>query len=81
MDNLRAAILRAQLPKLAEQCARWNERYFTVEAGLRGTPGLQVIERPEAETPVGSSIQFLLPGWQAGDVQEVVRRCAARGVN
>ena len=80
MDNLRAAILRPQLRRLPEQCAAWNARYACVEAGLRATPGLQVIARPEAETYVGSSIQFLLPDWAAADVQAVIARCLARGV-
>lgn len=80
MDNLRAAILRPQLRDLDVQVARWNERYRCVEAGLRDTPGLRVIERPEAETYVGSSIQFLLLDWSADKVQDVLRRCAVRGV-
>lgn len=80
MDNLRAAILRPQLADLATQCARWNERYFTLEQGMRGTPGLTVIERPTQETIVGSSIQFLLLDWPASAVRDVVSRCAARGV-
>ncbi len=80
MDNLRAAILRPQLRDLDVQVARWNERYRCVEAGLRDTPGLQVIERPEAETYVGSSIQFLLLDWSAAKVQDVLHGCAARGV-
>ena len=80
MDNLRAAILRPQLAALSDQCARWNERYLAVEQGLRGTPGLGVIERPAEEAYVGSSIQFRLPEWSAAEVQVVVARCAARGV-
>lgn len=80
MDNLRAAVLRPQLRDLERQVARWNERYRVLETGLRGTPGLQLIERPEPEHYVGSSIQFLLLDWQGGQVSEVVRRCAARGV-
>ncbi|MBY5972208.1 aminotransferase class I/II-fold pyridoxal phosphate-dependent enzyme [Ferrimonas balearica] len=80
MDNLRAAILRPQLRNLDAQCAAWNARYRVVEEGLRGTPGLTVIERPEAETYVGSSIQFLLLDWSEEAVQEVLARCAARGV-
>lgn len=80
MDNLRAAILRPQIADLPQQCARWNERYFRLEDGLRGTPGLQVIDRPEAESIVGSSIQFLLLDWAADAVRDVVSRCHARGV-
>ncbi|QUJ75065.1 DegT/DnrJ/EryC1/StrS family aminotransferase [Sulfitobacter albidus] len=80
MDNLRAAILRPQLADLARQVARWNERYFALEAGLRDIPGLRVIDRPEAESIVGSSIQFMLDGWDGAAVQEALARCLARGV-
>lgn len=80
MDHLRAAILRPQLRALTAQCARWNARYRAVEDGLRGTPGLAIVERPPEETYVGSSIQFLLLDWGETAVTEVLRRCAARGV-
>ncbi|MFD1509028.1 DegT/DnrJ/EryC1/StrS family aminotransferase [Lacimonas salitolerans] len=80
MDHLRAAILRPQLARLAAQCDRWNARYRAVEEGVRDTPGLTVVDRPEDEYFVGSSIQFLLLDWAAEKVQEVLRRCAARGV-
>ena len=80
MDNLRAAILRPQLRDLATQAARWNARYRVLEDGLRDTPGLRLIARPDAEAYVASSFQFLLLDWSAQAVQEVVTRCAARGV-
>jgi dTDP-4-amino-4,6-dideoxygalactose transaminase len=80
MDNLRAAILRPQLRRLKAQCDRWNIRYRLVEEGLRNTPGLKVIERPDAEDFVGSSIQFLLPGFSADDIAGVIAACLARGV-
>ncbi len=80
MDNLRAAILRPQLQDLDTQVDRWNARYAVVEEGLRGTPGLRLTHRPEAERFVGSSIQFLLLDWTRGAVQQVLTRCAARGV-
>ncbi len=80
MDNLRAAILRPQLQALPEQVARWNDRYAVVEVGLRGTPGLTVIDRGDKEHYVGSSIQFLLLDWAGDKVRDVLQRCAARGV-
>ena len=80
MDNLRAAILRPQLRALQDQVDRWNARYEVVEDGLRGTPGLSMPERPASESYVGSSIQFLLLDWAADRVQEVLARCAKRGV-
>ena len=80
MDNLRAAILRPQLKNLEPQVEAWNARYFAVEAGLRNCPGLRVIERPEEGRFVGSSIQFLLPGYAAPQIEGFVAGCAARGV-
>ncbi len=80
MDNLRAAILRPQLARLAQQCAAWNERYRTVEKGLQSTPGLTVISRPREEEFVGSSIQFLLLDWTDAAIAGLLDRCAARGV-
>lgn len=80
MDHLRASILRPQLADLDRQIVRWNERYRAVEAGLRNTPGLTVVERPEEEFFVGSSIQFLLLDWSAPKVERVLRGCLDRGV-
>ncbi|WP_238369134.1 DegT/DnrJ/EryC1/StrS family aminotransferase [Heliomarina baculiformis] len=80
MDNLRSALLRPQLAALPAQVQRWNERYRTIEAGLRETPGLTVVERPPEEHFVGSSIQFLLSDWPAEKVEDVVSGCAQRGV-
>jgi dTDP-4-amino-4,6-dideoxygalactose transaminase len=80
MDHLRAAILRPQLAALPQACADWTARYRTVEAGLRDVPGLKLIDRPETESFVGSSIQFRLPDWTPAQVAAVVAGCAARGV-
>ena len=80
MDHLRAAILRPQLKTLDQQIERWNERYVTVEQGLRETPGLTLVERPEEEFYVGSSIQFLLLDWTAPQVERVLKGCSERGV-
>lgn len=80
MDHLRAAILRPQLRALPQQCAAWNARYQRVEEGLRGTPGLRVVERPAEETYVGSSIQFLLLDWDDRAIDELLGRCRRRGV-
>ncbi|MCT8161178.1 DegT/DnrJ/EryC1/StrS family aminotransferase [Pseudoruegeria sp. SHC-113] len=81
MDNLRAAILRPQLARLETQCAAWNERYRAVEAGLRDTPGLTLIARPQAESYVASSIQFLLLDWPNPAIEAFLAACAARGVD
>ncbi|KAA9009745.1 DegT/DnrJ/EryC1/StrS family aminotransferase [Histidinibacterium aquaticum] len=80
MDNLRAAILRPQLRSLTERGHRWNALYRAMEEGLRHTPGLTLVGRPEAEGYVASSFQFLLLDWDETNVRAVVARCAARGV-
>lgn len=80
MDHLRAAILRPQLRNLGAQVDNWNARHDILLAGLRDTPGLTVVERPEGETYVGSSFQFLLLDWTEAQIGEALRRCAERGV-
>jgi len=80
MDNLRAAILRPQLPLLAGRVARWAALYRALEAGLEQTPGLRLIRRPAAESWVGSSFQFSLPGWSDTRIAAFLARCGARGV-
>lgn len=80
MDNLRAAILRAQLPHLEENIRRWNARYAVLEAGLAAAPGLSTIARPQHEAYVGSSIQFHADGLSPGAIPDFLAACAARGV-
>jgi len=80
MDNLRAAILRAQLPLLEENAHRWNLRYHILETGFRSAPGLEVVARKQHEEFVGSSIQFKAPGVGAKNIPDFLNRCAARGV-
>jgi dTDP-4-amino-4,6-dideoxygalactose transaminase len=80
MDNLRAAILRAQLPLLDENCARWNRRYRALEKRLRENSDIQLPGREEHETYVGSSLQFRVEKLSADDVAPFIEACASRGV-
>lgn len=80
MDNLRAAILRPQVGMLDDRRARWRALYQGMERGLAGVPGVRLIPRPQHEDYVGSSFQFLLPGWEAGRVAGFVAGAATRGV-
>jgi dTDP-4-amino-4,6-dideoxygalactose transaminase len=80
MDHLRAALLRPQLAALDANCAAWTARYRVVEDGLRGAPGLRLIERPAHEAFVGSSFQVVMDGAAPGEIADLVARCAARGV-
>ncbi|WP_439103878.1 DegT/DnrJ/EryC1/StrS family aminotransferase [Celeribacter marinus] len=80
MDHLRAAILRVQLRHLPDQVENWNARYRVVEEGVRDVAGLTLIDRPQQEGFVGSSIQFLLLDWADERIEAVVAACKARGV-
>ncbi|CAN1567242.1 WecE Predicted pyridoxal phosphate-dependent enzyme apparently involved in regulation of cell wall biogenesis [Paracoccaceae bacterium] len=80
MDNLRAAILRPQIGILDDRRARWRALYQAMEAGLAGVAGVRLIPRPQHEDYMGSSFQFLLPGWEAARVVSFLAGAAARGV-
>ena len=80
MDNLRAAILRVQLPLLDDNIRRWNERYRTLEDGLRSSPGIRILERPQHESYVGSSIQFHIQGLNPESIPAFIDASLARGV-
>ena len=80
MDNLRAAILRAQLPLLEDNCRRWNERYRTLESRLSQNPEIQLPRRPEKETYVGSSLQFRVEAFAPEQVESFIAGCAERGI-
>ncbi|MBC6441756.1 MAG: DegT/DnrJ/EryC1/StrS family aminotransferase [Rhodobacteraceae bacterium] len=80
MDNLRAAILRPQLAALPSRRLRWNALFQRLESGLAATRGVRIIPRPEKEGYVMSSFQFLCPDFDTFQMQDLVARCAARGV-
>lgn len=80
MDELRAAILHAQLAQLPQNVARWNARYQAVAEALDGAPGLTLPQRPAEEHFVGSSIQFLCPTLDSAAAGDFLRHCRQRGV-
>jgi dTDP-4-amino-4,6-dideoxygalactose transaminase len=80
MDNLRAAILRPQIPELDERRQRWAQLYATLESGLGSVNGIRVPPRSPREAFVGSSIQFSLPGVGPDDIREFLAACEKRGV-
>ena len=80
MDNLRAAILNAQLADLDHQVERWNARYRVLDEGLRAVPGVRIPRRDVRENYVGSSIQFFAQGLERDRVPDLVDRCFNRGV-
>ena len=81
IDNLRAAILRAQLPLLDENIRRWNERWSVLAEGFAAMPGVHVPERAQHEAFVGSSFQFQARALGKARIPEFVQRCADRGVD
>ena len=80
MDNLRAAILRPQLAGLPERVKRWAGLHDAMEDGLRDLLCLSLIERHPDLMRVGSSFQFRLPDHEANEIEDLVERCARRGV-
>ncbi|KLN59611.1 aminotransferase [Kiloniella spongiae] len=80
LDNIRAAILRAQLPLLEENILRWQSLYEALEEGFRAIPGLKVVKREPCEQFVGSSIQFQASGIREDNIPLLVKRCENRGV-
>ena len=80
MDNLRAAILLAQMPELEGNCSRWNDRYQALQSRLAQCAQLQLPERPESEYFVGSSLQFRVKDLDKDQAADFIAGCAARGV-
>lgn len=81
MDALRATLLLDQIGSLPDRISRWNDRYRAVESGLVGVDGLRLPHRPNEESYVGSSIQFLVPtAWMGLNCTRFTDALAARGV-
>ena len=80
MDNLRAAILRSQLPDFQTTCDRWNALYKEAETALAEIEDVVLSVRPEAEYYVGSSIQFRPLQLKSTQIPEFIENCAKRGV-
>jgi dTDP-4-amino-4,6-dideoxygalactose transaminase len=80
MDNLRAALLRAQLPLLDENCKRWNQRYRALEKRLTENSDIKLSARQDKEHYVASSLQFRVEKLKEGQISDFVKTCAKRGV-
>jgi dTDP-4-amino-4,6-dideoxygalactose transaminase len=81
LDNARAAMIRAQLPTLDHNVARWNDRYNVLAKGLSAINGLDVPERAQHEAFVGSSIQFHATALGPERIPDFVTAAAARGID
>ena len=81
MDNLRAAILRAQLPVLEDNIRRWNERYSVLCHGVGAIDSFHVPERAQHEEFVGSSFQFQARSISPDRIPGFIKACGERGVD
>jgi len=80
MDNLRAALIRSQLPHLDSNIARWNQLYDRLHARLSAAEGIEIPARRQAEFYVGSSIQFRTCSLDKDRILAFLHNCAGRGV-
>ena len=80
MDNLRATIIRSQMPHLEQNIQRWNRLYDTLFSAFAVIEGIDIPKRRQAEFYVGSSIQFRLNALAPNDIPAFLERCARRGV-
>ncbi|MGB3281261.1 MAG: DegT/DnrJ/EryC1/StrS family aminotransferase, partial [Pseudorhodobacter sp.] len=80
MDNLRAAILRPQLRDIYNAVAAWNARHDLLAKRLASHQAIRMPHRPAAESYVGSSLQFLVPGISNLDARKLVAQLAQSGV-
>ncbi len=81
MDNMRAALVRYQLPHLDENIRRWNARYSILAQGLSRIPGVHLPERQQHEEYVGSSIQFQAKQLGPDKIPAFIEGCAERGID
>ena len=80
MDQVRAAMLRSQLPFLEQNIRDWTKLYKILYSGLLEIKGISIPIRHEAEAYVGSSIQFRLPSLKTSEIPAFVADCLSRGV-
>ena len=81
MDQIRASILRSQLPKLEKNIKRWNILYDTLSEKLCEIDGITIPNRNEKESYVGSSIQFKVTNLDNESIPKFVKSCLSRGVD
>ncbi len=81
MDNVRAALVRGQLPLLDENIKRWNARYSILAQELSKIPRVHLPKRQQHEEFVGSSIQFQARGIGPKKIPVFVENCAERGID
>lgn len=80
MSALAAAVVRPQLPLLADRAATWRSHYKTMAAGLDGHPRIRLPHRPAEEGFVPSSFQFSLVDVTTDEIERWLELTARHGV-
>ncbi len=81
IDQIRACILRAQLPNLEKNIQRWNDLYKTLFDKLTQIKGLSIPNRDCQEFYVGSSMQFRTHDLNDNTIPIFIDACLKRGVD
>jgi len=82
MQNLSAAVIRPQLPLVAERVSKGRQNHDHVAAQLNASPWLKVPEALPPEERAPDSIQFNLAGdWTDDQARAFQRAAKARGVS
>ena len=80
MDQIRAAIIRSQLPLLAKNISRWNYLYNLFFERLSSINEITIPIRNPEEAFVGSSIQFRINYLESDKIVKFLDSCNLRGV-
>lgn len=80
MTALAAALLRPQLAELPRRIARWNLIHDRIAAGLSRSQYVQLPARDPREAFSATSVQFSVPGFDAGEMRQFIQMAAARGL-
>ena len=80
MDQIRASLLRSQLPQLDRNIDRWNKLYNKLLDRLRNMNNVTIPARNKKEFYVGSSIQFRLETLSTETIPDFIKACFNRGL-
>ncbi len=81
MSNLVAAVLRPQLPLIAERNARWRAIYERLAPMIDAVDHVQIPARPVQEEFVPSSLQFRITGLEDTRIERFLEEADAHGIH
>jgi len=80
MDNVRAAMLLAQMDQLDENLRRWNERHEAMRKAISASNRLALPQPVAGSVRIGSSLQFRAPWLDAKGCEKFMQDCLKLGV-